>query len=68
SDKTGILLTVSDDGIGIVPNEEGEDKDHFGLRLVRSLSEKLGGEPIVEGENGVTVSIRILNFKKVPHA
>ncbi|MDX5448017.1 MAG: tetratricopeptide repeat protein, partial [Bacteroidota bacterium] len=47
SDKTGILLTVSDDGIGIVPNEEGEDKDHFGLRLVRSLSEKLGGEPIV---------------------
>jgi two-component sensor histidine kinase/cbb3-type cytochrome oxidase subunit 3 len=56
-------LTVRDSGVGLPDDLDAKNPKKFGLRLVRSLAEKLGSEPIVESKNGLTVRIAITNYK-----
>jgi len=53
-------ITVQDNGTGIPANVDFENTPGFGLMLVRTLTEQIGGTIRLERKNGTTV---ILEFK-----
>jgi two-component system, sensor histidine kinase PdtaS len=57
----GLLLKVSDDGIGKVPDQKAKGTG-FGTQLISLLTRQLDGRLIYENNNGTTV---LLYFKKV---
>jgi two-component system, sensor histidine kinase PdtaS len=56
----GLLLKVSDDGIGKIPNEKAKGTG-FGTQLISLLTRQLDGRLIYENNNGTTV---LLYFNK----
>lgn len=56
-------LKVSDNGVGLPEDLDTKNPKKFGMRLVRSLAEKLGSEPLVESNNGMLVRLAITNYK-----
>ena len=53
-----MLLTISDNGIGIPENLDIEELDSLGLQLVTSLVAQLDGELEIKGNNGTEFTIR----------
>jgi len=53
-----LLLTISDNGIGIPENLDIEELDSLGLQLVTSLVAQLDGELEIKGNNGTEFTIR----------
>jgi two-component sensor histidine kinase len=52
------ILLVEDDGVGLsAGRDHGAGDDAFGLRLVRSLAEQLGGHMTVEAGKGTSIRI-----------
>lgn len=58
----GLALTVRDDGVGCAPEWNPEECDSLGLKLVRSLTEQLGGTLDFRSRSGFACMIAI------PHA
>lgn len=56
-DRRGMLLRVSDDGVGFVPDEVGKG---FGLRSMRERVEALGGQLLVRSEEGKGATVEAL--------
>lgn len=54
-----LLLTVSDDGIGLPSLDVLDAKGTLGFRLVRSLADQMNGTVEIEREGGTSVSIRV---------
>jgi len=55
-----LLLTISDNGIGIPENLDIEELDSLGLQLVTSLVAQLDGELEIKGNNGTEFTIRFI--------
>lgn len=60
--KTGLVLTISDNGIGIPETVDFENPDTLGLQLVSILADQLDGKIELRRENG-TKFILELNVK-----
>jgi two-component sensor histidine kinase len=58
--KNSLLLSVSDNGIGISSEAE---RAGFGTKLIQSFTRKLEGELHISSENGTNVEILIKNYK-----
>ena len=56
--ETGLLLTVSDDGVGLPEGFVIEKAESLGLILVNSLVQQLGGALEIERSGGATFRIR----------
>ena len=57
-----VILSVSDDGIGMNPDFRWEESDSIGLQLVSALTEQLEGEVALEsGASGTIWTIRFKN-------
>jgi PAS domain S-box-containing protein len=54
-----LKLVVRDSGAGFPPNVDPEDSDSLGLKLVRSLTEQLGGNISYRNQNGFACEIII---------
>ncbi len=57
--KAQIHLTITDDGIGMAP-EEARSPDHFGLRNMRERARRLRGFLEIESEPGQGTTIRAI--------
>ena len=53
-----IVLEVADDGVGLPPDLESRDPGTLGLKLVRILTEQIGGTIVVERREGTRFVIR----------
>ncbi len=51
------VLTVSDNGIGFVPDPETTETETLGLQLVYTLTNQLEGTVQYESEDGTTVKV-----------
>ena len=47
-----VILTVTDDGVGLDPNAPGADPDHWGLKSMRERARAIGGMLQVEAAPG----------------
>ncbi len=56
-------LTVRDNGVGFSENLDAKSGDSLGLKLVRSLTEQMGGNVSFRNQNGVACEIIIPNTK-----
>lgn len=54
----GVLLTVSDNGRGFAPPDSPEE-GHFGLRLMRDLTDHAGGRLAVDSAEGAGTTIQL---------
>lgn len=57
--RSKLVLTVSDNGIGIPENIDMESPDTLGLQLVSALVDQLDGELKLKRDNGTIFTIRI---------
>ncbi len=57
-EPTGACLVVWDNGVGLPKGSDWRTAPSLGLRLVRTLSEQLGGSVEVDGRNGTCFTIR----------
>ena len=55
---TEFLLTVKDDGVGLSENFDVEACEGFGLRIVTSLVNQLGGANEANGSQGASFQIK----------
>jgi PAS domain S-box-containing protein len=55
-----VILSVSDDGIGLPANVDFKTSKGFGLMLVDTLVHQLGGTVSVERDKGTTVTIKFI--------
>jgi two-component sensor histidine kinase len=51
------LLTVCDDGIGLSAKSSAETDTSLGLKLVKLLSQQLGGQLSITGSAGASFNI-----------
>ena len=54
---TAILLTVSDNGVGLPENFDFRNSDSLGLQLVTSLVEQINGEIFCENKIGTKFTV-----------
>ena len=54
----GVELTVSDDGKGLPDGLDIGKIKSFGLKLIKGLTEDLGGTLVIDGSSGTTLTIR----------
>ncbi len=52
-----ITLFVADNGIGLSPDFDLEQSGSFGFKLIRGLTEDLGGTVIIENAGGATIRL-----------
>jgi two-component sensor histidine kinase len=62
--RTNMILSVSDNGVGIPKNLEIENLDSLGLYLVTSLVDQLDGELEIKRNNGTEFVIRFTVTEK----
>jgi len=55
----GLRLTVRDNGVGMPPDTDLENSQSLGLKLVRSLTDQLGGVVNYRSQNGLLCDIQI---------
>jgi two-component sensor histidine kinase len=58
--STNLILSVSDNGVGIPENFDIGDLDSLGLQLVTSLVEQLDGELEIKRNNGTEFAIKFI--------
>jgi two-component sensor histidine kinase len=58
-----LKLVVCDNGVGFSENDNPEESDSLGLKLVRSLTEQLSGELGYRNQGGFVCEIRIPRAK-----
>ena len=61
AENQAVILTVRDDGIGIVPDFHWEESDSIGLQLVSALTEQLEGNARLDSDDGTIWTIRFHN-------
>lgn len=59
----GLKLVVQDNGVGLPEGSNPEESDSLGLKLVRSLTEQLGGTIRYNSQNGFACDISIPRAK-----
>jgi two-component sensor histidine kinase len=62
--STNLILSVSDNGVGIPENFDIENLESLGLQLVTSLVEQLDGELKIKRNNGIEFIIRFIVIEK----
>ncbi len=60
-----LLLTISDDGIGLSEDQLKAKTDTFGHSLIRAFKNKLNAEISISSDEGTLVALKIKNYKKV---
>jgi two-component system, sensor histidine kinase PdtaS len=53
-----VELTISDNGIGLPGDFDAGRNRSLGMRMIRMLCKQLGGEPVITGSPGVTITVR----------
>jgi two-component system, sensor histidine kinase PdtaS len=53
-------LRIADNGIGLSPDFQGGYSNSLGLKLIRGLTEEIGGSLNIEKNNGTIVTIRFI--------
>lgn len=56
--STSFILTVSDDGVGVLENLEFEDIESLGFQLITTLINQLDGELELQRNNGTEFTTR----------
>jgi two-component sensor histidine kinase/tetratricopeptide (TPR) repeat protein len=59
SESRQIVLFIADNGLGLPPAFDSVKNGNLGLRLMKGLTEDLGGEFIIHGEKGTVI---VINF------
>ncbi len=59
----GLLMTVSDNGIGIKSDDPFNESDSFGYHLIKAFQRKLNADLDISGTNGTSISMLIRNYK-----
>ncbi len=59
----GLLMTVSDNGIGMKSDDPFTDSDSFGYHLIKAFQRKLNADLEISGTNGTSISMLIRNYK-----
>lgn len=67
-----VMLSVSDNGRGLPPGMQLSKVKSFGLKLIRGLTDDLGGTLHINGEAGTTITVRfnmlpLLQQKRLAH-
>ena len=65
ADKESLLLTITDNGIGLPANYDFTKKASFGIRLMQGLSKQMGGSFKIENNNGVTIQVAFAESKVI---
>lgn len=60
-----LVLTVTDNGIGLSEDVLVKKVDSFGHSLIRAFRKKLDAELNIRNQNGTTVELAINNYKKI---
>lgn len=60
-----LLLQVHDNGIGVAPDFDWQKTVSMGFQLIKSFARKLKAQVEVQGSNGMTITLRIGEFKAV---
>jgi two-component sensor histidine kinase len=60
-----LVLTVSDDGIGMKGTWEDTDATSFGFRLIQAFRDKLNADLNLKTQKGTYVEMAIRDYKKV---
>ncbi len=60
-----LVLSVSDNGIGLDPDQLRQKKESFGHSLIQAFRKKLDASIDIDGTEGTNVSINIRNYKIV---
>ena len=63
---TSLLLTISDNGAGLSPDFNYQQKSSMGMNLMQGLSEDIGGRFTIENKNGTTISIAFTYEPGIP--
>jgi two-component sensor histidine kinase len=59
--ENSLVLSISDNGVGIPATVEIGKRKSLGMSLMRGLSKQLGGQLSIESSNGITVSVEFIN-------
>ena len=59
----GLLMTISDNGIGIKSDDPFNESDSFGYHLIKAFQRKLNADLDISGTNGTSISMLIRNYK-----
>jgi two-component sensor histidine kinase len=62
NENNQIILTVSDNGVGLPDDFDLENADGLGMQLILSLAEQLEGNLVYDGKNGLTIKISFPNL------
>ncbi|GLU55224.1 hypothetical protein Dfri01_46850 [Dyadobacter frigoris] len=57
-----LLLQIQDNGIGLPEEFNFEEIKSFGIKLIKGLSEDLGGEMVIANDKGIRIEIRFENI------
>ena len=60
-----LLLSISDNGIGMDSNNEEAFKKSFGYRLINAFKSQLEADLKISGKKGTRVEMRIKEYQKV---
>jgi len=58
-----LFLSISDDGIGLDPDQLRHKEESFGHSLIRAFRKKLDATIDIDGANGTEVAIKINNYE-----
>ena len=59
----GLLMTVSDNGIGMKSDDPFNESNSFGYHLIKAFQRKLNADLDISGTNGTSISMLIRNYK-----
>lgn len=58
-----LLLSVSDDGVGITTSADSNDDGSFGLNLIKAFQSKLEADMSIKSDRGTTVTLKMKNYR-----
>jgi two-component system, sensor histidine kinase PdtaS len=60
----GLILEVSDDGVGLPGNAQPSTDQSFGFRMIRAFAQQLQAKLIIDSDQGTNISLHIQDYKK----
>ncbi len=63
--KYQLILSISDDGIGLNPDQLQTKTETFGHSLIRAFKTKLDADISIQSEGGTRIELKIRNYKKI---
>jgi two-component system sensor histidine kinase DegS len=58
--KYALSASIKDNGTGMILTEKTNNSPHFGLKFIKERAEQMGGELIIESENGRGTMLKVM--------